>query len=255
MKGPISKIDLCKRENQELILEFIKNKKVDAIMVAPPCGTSSRAREIVLFSKGKLLKRQPRPLRSTQFPDGLPTLSGLATIKVRLANKLYRFARSLLDLAVSLNIPIIIENPKRSYMWLTSSFRHLPEGRRFQHIHSCMYGGTRLKRTSFLMNFHAANLLLECDGSHNHLPWGQLSDTSSTSKFATSTETEYPWNLRKALALAFQLRLQELDKPIRDMAHKEFANRMGAGVQPRGHAREGGPNFGFWSPQISTGIF
>ena len=58
-------------------------------------------------------------------------------------------------------IPFICENPRRSLMWMTDPFLHLPDTFHFQHVHSCMYGGKRKKRTSFLMNFYAANLLLD----------------------------------------------------------------------------------------------
>ena len=63
------------------------------------------------------------------------------------------------------------------------------------------------------MNFHVANLLLECDDSHSHLPWGlvQGSDASEVT-FSTSLETEYPAGLSKQLALAFKERLQQQGK-------------------------------------------
>ena len=44
-----------------------------ALHLAPPCGTSSRARE---------LPNGPPPLRSLEFPDGLPSLSGLDALRV-----------------------------------------------------------------------------------------------------------------------------------------------------------------------------
>ena len=122
-------------------------------------------------------------------------------------------------------------------MWLTDFFTDLPEECRFQHVHSCMYGGKRKKRTSFLLNFHAPNLLLECDDKHSHLPWGLVQDEHKLSeiKFSTSLETEYPSGLCKQLAMAFVDKLQQQGKHMALSAVSlDRAQRMGSGLQPRG---------------------
>ena len=49
VKGPVAKVDLCKRESQELVFKWLDDRKIDGVMLAPPCGTSSRAREIPIF--------------------------------------------------------------------------------------------------------------------------------------------------------------------------------------------------------------
>ena len=51
VKGPVSKIDLTKQESQDTVLGWLKSGKVDAVMLAPPCGTASRAREIPIAAK------------------------------------------------------------------------------------------------------------------------------------------------------------------------------------------------------------
>ena len=235
LRGPVAKVDLCTRENQKMVLQMIRDGRVDALMVAPPCGTSSRAREIAIRDHtGRHVG--PVPLRSAKHPNGLPSLRGLSALKVKLANKLYAFTREVLDVAIECGIPIVIENPKRSWMWKTSFFSSLDKACKFQQIHSCMYGGARLKRTAFLVNFEAPNLRLECDGSHFHLPWGQIPVENNKGKaFATSSETEYPWPLCKALALAFQLFLEQKGIALgNDTCDAELQQRMGAGIQPRG---------------------
>ena len=218
MKGPVAKVDL-------------------AIMLAPPCGTSSRAREIPVPAMLRLRRnRQPVPLRSDAEPMGLSTLRGVAKLKVEAANRLYRFTRQVIDLCIEINIPFICENPKRSLMWKTDPFLGLPASCRFQFIHACMYGSQRNKRTAFLMNFHAANLQLECDGKHQHLPWGLVDDKSrSELTFSTSLETEYPTALCKQLAAAVLDALQAQGKmlPSQDV-HEDQLQRIGAGIQPRG---------------------
>ena len=232
VKGPVSKIDLCKKENQDLVFQWLEKGKADAVMLAPPCGTSSRAREIpIKDSKGRS-KPAPPPLRSRRHPNGLPSLRGLNALKVKLANKLYQFTRRVIDACCSLGIPFVCENLQRSWMWETSFFRELPLICRFQ----CMYGGNRLKKTAFLMNFEATNLLQVCDGSHSHLPWGKTQDVRTGAVvFSTSTEAEYPWLLCKQLAQAFFLKLQQLGKISDTNAPSmDASQRMGSGQQPRG---------------------
>ena len=237
VKGPVAKVDLSKQDGQATVLQWIEEDKVDAVMLAPPCGTASRAREIPVPKRHKLRKgMQPVPLRSEAEPMGLSSLRGVAKIKVLAANKLYAFARKVMDLCERKGIPFICENPRRSLMWMTDPFLQLPGTFRFQHVHSCMYGGKRKKRTSFLMNFHAANLLLECDESHPHLPWGMVAQPAgSEMKFSTSLETEYPSGLCRQLALAFIEQLQRDGKNLSlSSGQIEQEQRMGSGLQPRG---------------------
>ena len=60
----------------------------------------------------------------------------------------------------------------------------------FASFHSCAYGGKRYKATSFLTN-HPAFLIFcrECDGTHEHLPWGY---DPIAGQFSTALEAEYP---------------------------------------------------------------
>ncbi|CAL1135587.1 unnamed protein product [Cladocopium goreaui] len=235
MRGPISKTDLCKKETQDQVISWLEQGKVDAVMLAPPCGTSSRAREIPVFESGRR-RSAPRPLRSKKWPNGIPSLRGVPALKVKLANTLYAFTRRVIDTCVRLGIPFICENPQRSWMWDTTFFQDLPTSCNFQCIHSCMYGGQRLKKTALLLNFEANNLKLTCNGKHQHLPWGKtISPHTGDTVFSTSTEAEYPWPLCKQLAQAFAEQIRMAGKffelPSTTMDVKQ---RMGAGTQPRG---------------------
>ena len=98
---------------------------------------------------------QPEPLRSDDWPNGLPHLKGIAQLKVKAANKLYAFTRRVIQACMDANIPFICENPRRSLMWKTDAFSCLPAGCLFQNIHACMYGSKRRKSTALLMNFAA----------------------------------------------------------------------------------------------------
>ena len=237
VKGPVAKVDLTQKDGQRTVLSWIRDGKVDAVMLAPPCGTSSRAREIPLPKRYRLRKgMQPVPLRSDRWPDGLPQLRGVAKLKVEAANRLYRFSKEVIDLCLAKGIPFVCENPKRSLMWLTEPFADMPEQCRFQYIHACMYGSKRRKSTAFLMNFHAENLQTQCDEKHTHLPWGMVDSHDGTGlKFSTSLETEYPQQLCKQLAMAFLDKLQLQGKaPQPPEQCDDQLQKMGAGTQPRG---------------------
>ena len=69
-KGPYLVMDLSSDDAVQTILQLIVDKKIVLVHLAPPCGTASRAREI----RRKCLS--PKPLRSEQYPDGLPDLVG-----------------------------------------------------------------------------------------------------------------------------------------------------------------------------------
>ena len=38
VKGPVAKVDLPKNAGQQTVLKWIREEKVDGVMLAPPCG-------------------------------------------------------------------------------------------------------------------------------------------------------------------------------------------------------------------------
>ncbi|CAE7267150.1 unnamed protein product [Symbiodinium sp. CCMP2592] len=83
--APFISLDLRDHEQQERL--WVELRRVDAVWLAPPCGTSSSARSIPLGNS----KHGPKPLRSKEFPDGLPTLADVDRDRVDSANLLYDF--------------------------------------------------------------------------------------------------------------------------------------------------------------------
>ena len=70
-------------------LEFrdvIRKQNIKYVHFAPPCGTASAARNI--RRKGI----DPKPMKSSGHPDGLPGLSGPSRERFEAANELYKFA-------------------------------------------------------------------------------------------------------------------------------------------------------------------
>ena len=227
----MAKVDLAKKPGQDTVLKWIREGKIDGVMLAPPCGTSSRAREIPLPKR--LRERcgmQPTPLRSDKWPNGLPHLRGIAKIKVQAANKLYAFTRQVIQACIDAGIPFICENPRRSLMWQTDAFSDLPACCLFQYIHACMYGSKRRKSTAFLMNFFFYNVMATMTTSH-----GAWSTRKMQASSFLRASTEYPAPLCKQLAWAFVEQIQRQGKQLHShSALTEQLQKIGSGTQPRG---------------------
>ena len=89
---PVLLADLTTCVGQALALNWLSSPHVVGLFIAPPCGTCSRAREILLPDTGAPC---PAPLRTFEFPDGLPNLSGSNLVRVNKANQLYHFSSTL----------------------------------------------------------------------------------------------------------------------------------------------------------------
>ena len=86
-----------------------------------------------------------------------------------------------------------MENPTNSWLWELPCIEFLMSHMFFTTFHSCAYGGKRLKSTSFFTNNPVFLVLcLQCDGQHEHLPWGTDMETQ---QFPTALEAEYPKRL------------------------------------------------------------
>ena len=81
VKSPVLRIDLTCEHGQSLLWRMLEQHNVVAVHLGPPCGTSSRARDIRRKSGP-----DPQPLRSEQHPNGLPHLVGKDLLRVTLAN-------------------------------------------------------------------------------------------------------------------------------------------------------------------------
>ena len=182
---------------------LIKKKKVKVIFGAPPCGSASAARNI-----RRKFGPDPKPLRSAQYPDGLPDLSEADKKRIDVANNLYKVAAELALYCTDNDICWVIENPTNSLMWKTTPFLTLFEELKKRgvepkwcHMQMCMHGGSRDKRTSLLYDGRIVSLdtlAVECDKSHTHKAWG-MTKTPGT-LWATAEERNYPRTFCKRFA-------------------------------------------------------
>ena len=192
--GPCVRLDQTQVEAQRIVLDIIKAGRVLYVHMAPPCGTASRAREKPI-PPGRRAEGapQPKPLRSAQFPGGLPTLQGADLARVEAANTLYAFVAETALLCAEHHATVSIENPRNSWMWSLPALRRLVDAGwkdiLFQH---CMHGGCRPKWTRWRTNSPAfVPLALSCDGGHEHLAFDVRPGPRGWS-FDTSEEAAYP---------------------------------------------------------------
>ena len=196
----VTKLDLCLKEDQELVLSWIDNGDIDAVFAAPPCGTASAARSIEIPDD----PFAPQPLRSILHPNGLPSLEGVDKTRVEQANMLYEFLQVVWDRCVAAGIPIMVENPAKSLFWLTTYWCERACPCDFiQDHHACFYGSKRPKLTRLAASFPQVHAIDgRCPGNHYHEPWGQI-QLGNKRVFATSLEVHYPAKLCDAIIDSF----------------------------------------------------
>ena len=118
------------------------------ILLAPPCGTASRARCIKK-------KCGPPPLRPDALRNGLQNLSFIDKIKVSQANRLYHLTAQIVKFAVARNMLVCVENPQYSLFWATSFWLQESGLLQYSVFHSCQYGSSRQKKTMLAHNHQA----------------------------------------------------------------------------------------------------
>ena len=194
----IDHVRLASRRGKVIQLDLL----LVAVWLAPPCGTASRAREIPLPGDSG-----PRPLRTSENPEGRPDLSPDEADRVGKANSLYRITAEIWSFCLQHDILVVIENPYRSFFWHLPEITSILQDDRAVLVRCdfCMFGGKRLKKTALLANdqiIHA--LAVQCDGQHEHLPWGVVDE-----EFATKQETAYTNVFCRTFMLALTRHLRE----------------------------------------------
>ena len=203
--------DLSSSAGQSLFWQMVRDLEPVAIHAGVACGTSSRAREKAIpLTLQRAGAPTPPPLRSAEFPMGLPNLKPHHQQRVESANQLYRFVLEVLLFCSKHGIIFSVENPWRSWFWSVLVFlaRELSfeACRTINALHSvlfdnCMHGGSRQKRTRIDCTTSTYNeLSADCDGGHEHQPYNIQFDGHW--KFDTAAEGAYPDVLCQRMASA-----------------------------------------------------
>ncbi len=140
--GP--QFDLTKRSLQQFVLRLIRKRWVVAVWLGTPCNTWSRARR----GGGT----GPGPIRDNNHLWGLPNLSDKDQSKINVGNALLKFSAAVFRLCLSLNIPVVLENPLTSMLWQTPPVQHLLSHKHVFHEHTdfCQENKPFRKRTRFM---------------------------------------------------------------------------------------------------------
>ena len=217
---PILRIDIGNASQRQVLEELLQLDKIVYVHLAPPCGTASAAREI---------KPGPPPLRSLQFPMGLPGLTFVQNQRVQKANFLYQWTCKVVLSLHARGIAWSIENPASSLMWITEPFVNLlhsiPDLVAFS-FHTCMFAASRKKDTALWTSVHQLRQHLErkCDDNHQHLRWGKTA-TGLPQLKNVRTMTHYVQHGRKQSTTlhwmrVFRLHLQQLLQTFMRPQHK-----------------------------------
>ena len=118
------------------------------------------------------------------------------------ANVLVSFTARVGKYCMEKDIGFTVENPSRSLLWWMPEMADLAKSSAnfFVHMSACMWGSKRNKRTAFFTNnVHMSSMALQCDGTHDHLPWGV--SWQGKWSFATAEECECHTEMCQAVAL------------------------------------------------------
>ena len=224
-------LDLTREDHQQLVTGWAVSGRCLWVHFGVPCGTASKAR----FKRLSKKRHGPPPLRSSRWPDGLPGISGVNLLRLRAANRLYRFMAELIFKLDAAGVTWTVENPWTSLLWNTSYWMRVAACLQphYCELHNCMFGGLRLKRTCLASNNKSImSLNILCNGDHEHAPWSMHDGV-----FDTAREAEYTPQLAKALAttvlesIAGQLDLPHVAQVSKKLKLSHF-HSIAAGKQP-----------------------
>lgn len=193
--------DLSCPERQQSLAEQLST--VDFICAAMDCSTKSRAREIPRsFDDGR---PAPRPLRSVEFPEGLPQLSSSEQARVDTDNAATSFILGQIQMLAERGGGSIRENPWRSLHW------HLPQEKammdsghwRDKRYASCCLMGARSKSQCLRHNLDEIDQWppLDCHHFHHAGEWDPYT-VEGKRVYPSHEEAEYTAPLAFAIAVS-----------------------------------------------------
>ena len=184
--------DVVDSDRWEFVMQLIYAGAVVFIHFGTPCNTFSAARK----DDGG-----PPPLRSKDFPDGLPSLQGGLKDQLFLGN-LFRDRTFEACLALVLTGGnFSIENPLLSLIWETDQFKFLFQHSRafFVDFDQCAFGAPSMKPTRMMITHErlAQCLQRNCPKNHRHevLKGKVFSAQFGRVVYRTKLAQVYPWEM------------------------------------------------------------
>ena len=120
-QGRVLVADLATKDGQGLLHFWMTCPYLVGVFLAPPCGTASLARLIPVVDEWGRPMPSPRPLRSSEFPEGLPDLVDRDLQRVNQANLLYTLTADVCQQATERGLLAAVENPRGSLFWATKA--------------------------------------------------------------------------------------------------------------------------------------
>lgn len=199
--GP--QFDLSVRRHQQEIIKLLFSKRIVYVWLGTPCNSWSRARR--WDGKG------PGPLRNDhEYIYGLPGLSQVDADKVRLGNNLMRFSAKVFRICLDLGIPVALENPYTSRLWLAPPIKHLLQHKLtdFCYTDFCQDNTAWRKRTGILFaHVSLRSAFKQCRGRAGFCSQSQCKHVqlcgSFQGKFLTLLAQPYPKGLCRRVARRF----------------------------------------------------
>ena len=224
--APCVWIDLCEPGALRTLKRLVVSKRAAYVHFSPPNGTTS---------KGRNVSRARKPLRSGEFPDGVPSLPADQLSAVERENRLYAVVIAAVRWLDGEGKTWSVESPGSSLIWMTHAFDGLgrdKDGGKFQYgrckLDMCMHGGARQKSVHIIHSakLDLSQLAVRCDGSHEHRAFAATRDRDGR---AAMEERRYPqlFCTRLATLVAKSLGVSPLP-PSTDPETK-----AGAGLQAR----------------------
>ena len=132
--------DLSETHVQNRIKSCIFSGKVLGVLIAPVCSSFSTAMNRVVV------------LRTMKYPWGVPGLPEHLQEKVRVGNRLMKFALQVVKWCLQLGVAFLVENPRSSWLFrLPPVLRLISAGRAtIVVLDQCMYGRKWRKTTGLL---------------------------------------------------------------------------------------------------------
>ena len=116
--APLVTLDLTSKTGCDILWTILSAPGLRAVHLGLPCGTSSRARELPIPQAMRQAGvPEPPPLRSAEFPLGLPNLAPHHQCRVDSANALYFLAVEVILWCFLRGIVVSVENPANSWLW------------------------------------------------------------------------------------------------------------------------------------------
>ena len=186
--------------------------EADLAHFAPNCATFSRAREIPIQG----VANAPRPIRSIDYPQGIPeevsNMTRKQKMRLDLDTRMADMSAEYCEKKASQRKYFALEHPANSLAWELESWKKLAarDGVERYPYTTCMFAGSKRRKAQALLTNHRGvgiAISMVCNGRRvcdrtglPHLKWRPKVQNGRILQFSTGEEREYPVGFCDAFA-------------------------------------------------------